>query len=155
MTVCVNDFGGFRRRKKAGILGKQPFSEEARVPMIRLSFLAALLTALAAPAHAACQTGGLLDTCAEAPDRQTPPAEEEYQRLDGGGFGGRPAAAAPGKVITVGDTTVTLGQTDEAETQPWQPFNREFGDYDSLSREDRPKDPGDPLKTQCYADGCY
>jgi hypothetical protein len=145
----------FREPEKADILGKPPFFKDTAAPMIRLALFAALSTALAAPAHAACQPGGLLDTCVDAPDRQAPSEEEEYQRLDGGGFGGRPAATTRGKVITVGDTTVTLGQTDEVENQPWQPFNREFGDYDSLSREDRPKDPGDPLKTQCHADGCY
>lgn len=123
--------------------------------MIRLPLLASLLCLLAAPAHAACAEGGLIDTCLDREDAgQASSGEEAYQRLDGGSFGGRPEGGPEGKVITIGGTTVTLGQTEDA-AQPWQPFNREFGDYDSLAREDRPKDPGDPLKKQCHADGCY
>lgn len=123
--------------------------------MIRLSLLAALMPAFVLPAHADCSGGGIIDTCADGGYAAAPSDEEAYQRLDGGGFGGRPAGTKTGKVITVGGTTVTLGQSEEQADQPWQPFNREFGDYDSLAREDRPREPADPLKTQCYADGCY
>ena len=124
--------------------------------MIRLFLLAALFAALVVPAHAACSGGGLIDTCLDGGGyAETASEAEKYRRLDGGSFGGPSGGTAQGTVIAVGDTTVTLGQTEEAGKEPWQPFNREFGDYDSLAREDRPREPGDPLKAQCYADGCY
>ena len=63
-----------------------------------------------------------------------------------------------GEPITIGDTTVTLGQTEEKDA-PWQPFNRSFGDNEDFgAREDkvRGKEGGsNPLTFQCYADGCY
>lgn len=132
--------------------------------MIRIFIVAAaaaMSAALwAAPAVAACETGGLLDTCIDetltapvAKDEDADYEEEEYQRLDGGSYGGRPAAAAPGKTITIGDTVVTLGQTEE-NAEPWQVSNPDLAE-DRMRLEDRAKDGLDPLKTQCYADGCY
>lgn len=105
----------------------------------------------AAPARAACQASGLIDTCLDEPYAARAD-EESYQRLDGGSYGGRPAAAGPQKTITIGDTVVTLGQTEEKD-EPWNVSNQ--NGEETPAREDRPKGTTDPLKTQCYADGCY
>lgn len=120
-----------------------------------------VLGAASLPARAACTADGLINTCL---DDETPAAsntndsddgeEEVYERLDGGSYGGRPAEAKPGKTITIGDTTVTLGQTEEKD-EPWQPFNREFGDTDSLAPEDRARESKNPMQFKCYSDGCY
>lgn len=53
---------------------------------------------------------------------------------------------------------MTLSQTEEDDSQPWQAFNQKTGEEQSAAREDRTKGANgtlDPLKTQCYADGCY
>ncbi|MEQ8266625.1 MAG: hypothetical protein RH982_05470 [Parvibaculum sp.] len=131
--------------------------------MIRLFLPAAALafgaTLWAAPAGASCETGGLLDTCVDGGPAAAADGEEEvYERLDGGGYGGRPEGGPQGQTITIGGTTVTLSQTEEDDSQPWQAFNQKTGDEQSAAREDRAKDANgtlDPLKTQCYADGCY
>lgn len=108
------------------------------------------------PAAAACTDEGLINTCLdeEGVAASDEGEEEVYQRLDGGSYGGRPAEKEAGKTITIGDTTVTLGQTEEKD-EPWQPFNREFGDTDSLAREDRSRESKNPMQFKCYADGCY
>ncbi|ABS62110.1 hypothetical protein Plav_0487 [Parvibaculum lavamentivorans DS-1] len=106
----------------------------------------------AGPALAACEAGGLLNTCLDEPFSPGAGAEENYQRLDGGSYGGRPMDETKQKTITIGDTTVTLGQTEET-AQPWNAFNQKTAE-ETLPREDRPRGT-DPLKTQCYADGCY
>lgn len=112
------------------------------------------------PARALCSGENPIDTCLDKEDIAAASAgeEEAYQRLDGGSYGGRPAETRAGKTITIGDTTVTLSQAEEKD-EPWQPFNRSFGDNEDFgAREDkvRGKD-GDsnPLSFQCYADGCY
>ena len=111
------------------------------------------------PAHALCAGENPIDTCLDKEDIAAVPTDEEeaYQRLDGGSYGGRPAETRA-KTITIGDTTVTLSQAEEKD-EPWQPFNRSFGDNEDFgTREDkvRGKD-GDsnPLTFRCYADGCY
>lgn len=103
----------------------------------------------AAPAQAACQASGLIDTCLDEPYAARPD-EESYQRLDGGSYGGRPAETTQ-KTITIGDTVVTLGQSEEKD----EPWNVSKPKEEPLAREDRPRGTTDPLKTQCYADGCY
>ena len=116
------------------------------------------------PAHAVCTADGLINTCLDGEaaannandnTNDSDDGEEEvYERLDGGSYGGRPAEAKAGKTITIGDTTVTLGQTEEKD-EPWQPFNREFGDTNSLAPEDRARESKNPMQFKCYADGCY
>lgn len=79
---------------------------------------------------------------------------EAYERLDSRSHASHSFEAGGNQIITIGDTKVTLGQTED-KSEPWQPFNRKFGDYDSFAREDRPREGGDPLQYKCYPDGCY
>ena len=112
----------------------------------------AALVAASSPARATCTAQGLINTCLDDKDAVADDGEEEaYERLDGGGYGGRPAEAKPGKTITVGDTTVTLGQTEE-EDEPWQPIRN--GEQPT-AREDRARESANPLQFKCYSDGCY
>ncbi|MAU61870.1 MAG: hypothetical protein CMI62_14200 [Parvibaculum sp.] len=119
-----------------------------------LLFCLLAIGAMPGRAHAECDTQGPINTCLDETPVFSEDEGEVYERLDGGSYGGRPAETKAGKTITIGDTTVTLGQTEE-ENQPWQPFNRQFGDYDSLAREDPPRESGNPMQFKCYADGCY
>lgn len=120
---------------------------------------AALLVAAggAGTARADCDTSSLLALCPDDTpiERQQPTDEGDYQRLDGGGYGGRPAGSGNSTTYTLDDgTTVTLG-TAEPDEQPWTAFDRKTGDADSFKREDEART-GDinPLNKVCGADGC-
>jgi len=121
--------------------------------MFMLAIWMAFGAAAAGPAQAACETGGLLATCPDdfAYDRPGN-AEDNYQRLDDGGFGGPPAGGA--RQFSIGDTTVTLGQPETNE-QPWNAFDRKTGDAADFKREDEARG-GDlnPLNKVCGANGC-
>lgn len=122
--------------------------------MRRLAILV-VLTVLGSGTAARADCGGVLALCAEDMPIERPGAasEEEYQRLDGGGFGGRPVASQP-RQFTIGDTTVTVGQTETNEPS-WTAFDRKTGDATDFKREDEARK-GDlnPLNQVCSADGC-
>ncbi|MBX3490256.1 hypothetical protein [Parvibaculum sp.] len=118
-----------------------------------LAVWVAFWAAAGGTAQAACEAGGLLATCPDDFAYERPGGTEEaYQRLDGGGFGGPPAGGA--QQFSIGDTTVTLGQSETNE-QPWNAFNRKTGDATDFKREDEARS-GDlnPLNKVCGADGC-
>lgn len=123
---------------------------------IAAALLYCLLATGAMPdgAHAGCDRQGPINICLDEDLASGMGEDDAYERLDGRVYDNHAAGSGTGKVVTIGDTKVTLGPTEDSG-QPWQAFNRKFGDYDSLAREDRPRDGGDPLQYKCYPDGCY
>ena len=123
--------------------------------MRRLAALVAL-TMLGGADAARAECGGVLALCAEdMPVERPGAAEEEYQRLDGGDFGGPPAGDGNASIYTLDDgSTVTFG-TAAPSAQPWTAFDRKAGDAASFKREDDART-GDinPLNKVCGADGC-
>lgn len=109
-------------------------------------------------ARAECATDGLLALCPDdtSIERARATDEDDYQRLDGGGYGGRPATSSGNSTTyTLDDgTTVTLG-TAAPNEQPWTAFDRKTGDAADFKREDEARG-GDlnPLNKVCGADGC-
>ncbi|MDO8838946.1 MAG: hypothetical protein Q7V31_08440 [Parvibaculum sp.] len=123
--------------------------------MRRLAALV-VLTLMGGADAARAECGGVLALCAEDTPIERPgaAAEDEYQRLDGGGFGGRPEASKP-RQFTIGDTTVTLGETPD-NAPAWQNSAPPPGSGDSKFRPESNARSGnlDPLNQVCGADGC-
>lgn len=121
--------------------------------VLRLAAGVALWIMMAGAARADCGAGGLLAHCPDDLNFQRPGSvDDDYQRLDGGGFGGPPAGGP--RQFSIGDTTLTLGQS-ETNDQPWTAFDRKTGDAADFKREDKARS-GDlnPLNQICGADGC-
>jgi len=122
--------------------------------MRRLAALVAL-TMLGGADAARAECGGVLALCAEdMPVERPGAAEEEYQRLDGGGFGGQPEASKP-RQFTIGDTSVTLGETT-GNVPAWQSAAPPPGTGDARFRPESEARGGDldPFNKVCGADGC-